>query len=74
MRNENFQPRMADLGNCLNLKERGSLSRSAVENQDVTGPFLRFPIANPLRVADPRSVPLGQIKARPDFVPLGKNL
>jgi hypothetical protein len=47
---------------CLNLKERGSVSRSTVENQNVPGPFSHSPIANPLRVADPRSAPRGQIK------------
>jgi hypothetical protein len=40
----------------LNLKERGSVSRSTVENQNVAAPFLRSPTANPLRVADPRPV------------------
>jgi len=39
----------------LDLKERGSVSRSTAENQDVTGLCLHSPIANPLRVADPRS-------------------
>jgi hypothetical protein len=43
-------------------KERGSVSRSTVENQNVTGPFLCSPTANPLRVAGPRSVPLDPIK------------
>ena len=38
------------------------MSRSTVENQDVIGPFSRSPTAKPLRVADPRSLPRGQIK------------
>jgi hypothetical protein len=56
----------ADYRQCLNLKERGSVSRSTVENQNITGPFLRSLIADPLRVAAPRSVPLGQIKTLPN--------
>jgi hypothetical protein len=32
-----------------NLKERGFVSRSTVENQNVTGLFFRFPTAKPLR-------------------------
>jgi hypothetical protein len=41
------------------------VSRSTVENQDVTGPFFRFATAKPLRVKDPRSLPRGQIKILP---------
>jgi hypothetical protein len=42
-----------------------SVSRSTVANQEVTWLYLRAPIAKPLRVADPRSLPRGQIKTLP---------
>src|SRR5882724_1397644 len=42
---------------CLNLKERGSASRSTAENQGATWLYLRARTAKPLRVADPRSLP-----------------
>ena len=41
------------------------MSRSMVENQDATWLYLRALIAKPLRVADPRSSPRGQIKTLP---------
>jgi len=41
------------------------VSRSTVENQHGPVPFLRSLIASPLRVADPRSVPLDQIEILP---------
>ncbi len=37
------------------LEDCGSVSRSATENQSVESLFFRFPMANVLRVADPRS-------------------
>jgi len=57
---------MAIIRSFRDLKKRGSVSRSTVENQNAIGPSLRSPIANPLRVADPRSVPLDQIKTLPN--------
>jgi len=47
---------------CLNLKERGSVSRSTVKNQDAIWLYLRVPTAKLLRVADPRSLPCVEIE------------
>src|SRR5882724_1681356 len=58
---------MKEKGQGLNLKERGSVSRSTVENQDASWLYLRALTAKPLRVADPRSLPRGQIKTLPVF-------
>ena len=41
------------------------MSRSTVENWKADGLYLRGPTVKPLRVADPRSVPRGQIKTLP---------
>jgi hypothetical protein len=48
------------------------MSRSTVENQDATWLYLRAPTAKPLRVADPRSLPRGQIKTLPAAPPTGE--
>jgi len=48
------------------------VSRSTVENQDATWLYLRAPIATPLRVADPRSLPRGQIKTLPFAGPVSR--